>query len=508
VYWTVSREVFGFETYSIVYGLAPGNLSMQSNIIAGDMDSPNATYSIILENLQPLTAYYYSVRAENLAGVTFSEVDNFTTQALSTSIIMVMPENTVMSKRVPTTTDTRRLPQSTADVSSASTSTTRPIQTTEIAPSSTQTQRSTTTSIPTSMSAPTTTERVPASETGTVTTGVSTSATVQAQESQSISALPSQRPTSALKQPSPSITLSAFPSTGSQQPLPSQPVGASSMVLSNPSLSQSYTTASTPSASLQSSMSAPSTHSATVRVEQTSAVSPPAQSTAAIEISTLVQTPVATKLPAVIVENSVKVTLAEYDETNFITAVQLNFKLATAEAVNAYCANKECLTVKLAKREVLVVESKDVRFLEISGSEKGVSVLIYVLIAGNEVLDGDSLLASIQNGSDIYRKYNFKSVTAERSTVEQPENDGRGSRNLPAGAIAGIVIAALLITIAVLLTAIYIFFHIRKKGLYKVKGLVDGYDGPVTDRFFEFGSNEPDDEVKKTTAYEEAEGKL
>ena len=71
VYWTVSRVTFGFETYSVTYG-------MQSSTIAGGLDEPNVTYSTVLEDLQPLTTYYYSIRSENLAGVTFTDIENFT----------------------------------------------------------------------------------------------------------------------------------------------------------------------------------------------------------------------------------------------------------------------------------------------------------------------------------------------------------------------------------------------------------------------------------------------
>lgn len=83
VYWTVPRAVFGFEVYSIAYGIEMDNLDLQSELIAGDLDFPNATYTILLENLQPLTLYYFSVRAENLAGVTLSDVYNFTTSKIT-----------------------------------------------------------------------------------------------------------------------------------------------------------------------------------------------------------------------------------------------------------------------------------------------------------------------------------------------------------------------------------------------------------------------------------------
>ena len=51
-------------------------------------------------------------------------------------------------------------------------------------------------------------------------------------------------------------------------------------------------------------------------------------------------------------------------------------------------------------------------------------------------------------------------------------------------------------------------YRIRKKGLYQVNRLVGGYDSPITEKFFEFGINASDDEVKKNPFFEEAEGKL
>lgn len=82
--WTIPRVTFGFETYSIIYGLSPDNLIMLSDIVAGALDSSvqNVTYSIILENLQPLTTYYYKVLATNLAGETISDIESFTTRKI------------------------------------------------------------------------------------------------------------------------------------------------------------------------------------------------------------------------------------------------------------------------------------------------------------------------------------------------------------------------------------------------------------------------------------------
>ena len=84
MFWTVERANFGLEAYSAVYGLSPDNLNMESEIVLGvDPSSENVTYTVILDNLQPLTVYYYSVRAENLAGVTYSSVEIFATRKIS-----------------------------------------------------------------------------------------------------------------------------------------------------------------------------------------------------------------------------------------------------------------------------------------------------------------------------------------------------------------------------------------------------------------------------------------
>jgi hypothetical protein len=143
-------------------------------------------------------------------------------------------------------------------------------------------------------------------------------------------------------------------------------------------------------------------------------------------------------------------------------------------------------------------------------SSDGISVVIYVVTATGEVMDGNSLLASIQNGSDIYKNYGFSSVVVERVSGGEPQGGGGASSSggLSTGAIAGIVVAALLVTAAVVVTAAFLFYRIRKTGLYKVDGLAGGYDNPTAERFFEFGINTSDDEVKKNPLFEEAEGKL
>lgn len=124
------------------------------------------------------------------------------------------------------------------------------------------------------------------------------------------------------------------------------------------------------------------------------------------------------------------------------------------------------------------MESDDVRISQITYTTSGVTLLIYVLVDGDRVLDGDTLVSSIQvcvrvceitlieqcicaytltliqNGEDIYMMYNFNSVTAEKLVT--PADESSESGGLSTGAIVGIVIGALIVIIAVVITAGFI----------------------------------------------------
>ena len=130
------------------------------------------------------------------------------------------------------------------------------------------------------------------------------------------------------------------------------------------------------------------------------------------------------------------------------------------------------------RREIVQVESDDVRISQITYTTSGVTLLIYVLIDGDRVLDGDTLVSSIQvcvrvcettlieqcicaytltliqNGEDIYMMYNFNSVTAEKLVT--PADESSESGGLSTGAIVGIVIGALIVIISVVITAGFI----------------------------------------------------
>lgn len=128
--------------------------------------------------------------------------------------------------------------------------------------------------------------------------------------------------------------------------------------------------------------------------------------------------------------------------------------------------------------KTLIVDSNDVMIIDILDNSMGVSFLTYIILNGDEILDGNSLLAAIQvydgksveksfiqcsyiftflqNGSDIYKRYNFRSMIAEKFTsVETGNNQKKG---VSGGAIAGIVIFVLLLVAAVVVIAIIAAF--------------------------------------------------
>ena len=76
------------------------------------------------------------------------------------------------------------------------------------------------------------------------------------------------------------------------------------------------------------------------------------------------------------------------------TAVTL-LNLQSKDTSSYYC-QCEVRNIKCFRRQLHDVKSSDVQFLDIFDSSKGVTFLSYVLSASDEVLNGDSLLASIQ----------------------------------------------------------------------------------------------------------------
>ena len=54
-------------------------MESDSEIVSLDSSLQNATYSITIQNLQPLTTYYYVIAATNIVGEAVSDIDSFTT---------------------------------------------------------------------------------------------------------------------------------------------------------------------------------------------------------------------------------------------------------------------------------------------------------------------------------------------------------------------------------------------------------------------------------------------
>ena len=72
VKWHVPLYAYDPETYRIIYGMGPLDLSLTSN------DVYNITY-LKLVNLIPRTTYYFKVVAINSKGNTISSISSFTT---------------------------------------------------------------------------------------------------------------------------------------------------------------------------------------------------------------------------------------------------------------------------------------------------------------------------------------------------------------------------------------------------------------------------------------------
>lgn len=79
--WTVSRFSYGTETYTVQYGMDSDTLDMETDIVFSGLDtsSTDQLFSVTLQNLQPLTMYYYRVVATNIINSTSSDVEVFST---------------------------------------------------------------------------------------------------------------------------------------------------------------------------------------------------------------------------------------------------------------------------------------------------------------------------------------------------------------------------------------------------------------------------------------------
>ena len=79
--WIVPRFSYGTETYVVQYGMNSDNLDMETDIVFSGLDTSvtDQQFSVALENLQPLSMYYYRVVATNIINSTSSSVEVFST---------------------------------------------------------------------------------------------------------------------------------------------------------------------------------------------------------------------------------------------------------------------------------------------------------------------------------------------------------------------------------------------------------------------------------------------
>ena len=78
--WIISRVAIIRESYYIMYGLNSSNLNMYSDEQSSqDLSFTNQSYTVVLENLNGYSTYYYQVVSENDFSSSTTEVYSFTT---------------------------------------------------------------------------------------------------------------------------------------------------------------------------------------------------------------------------------------------------------------------------------------------------------------------------------------------------------------------------------------------------------------------------------------------
>lgn len=81
IVWTVPSIIYTTEQYTVVYGLNPAFLDLMSSPVysSPDLTLLNQTYSLTLNDLQPVSTYYYRIRSENTEDASTTETLQFTT---------------------------------------------------------------------------------------------------------------------------------------------------------------------------------------------------------------------------------------------------------------------------------------------------------------------------------------------------------------------------------------------------------------------------------------------
>ena len=82
--WVVQRYTYGTETYVVQYGLSLEALDMETDIVFSGLDT-SVTYQqfmVKLQDLEPLTGYFYRVVATNILNSASSDVAMFSTSKM------------------------------------------------------------------------------------------------------------------------------------------------------------------------------------------------------------------------------------------------------------------------------------------------------------------------------------------------------------------------------------------------------------------------------------------
>lgn len=81
IIWTVPSIIYTTEQYTVVYGLNPAFLDLMSSPVysSPDLTLLNQTYLLTLNDLQPVSTYYYRIRSENTEDSSTTETLQFTT---------------------------------------------------------------------------------------------------------------------------------------------------------------------------------------------------------------------------------------------------------------------------------------------------------------------------------------------------------------------------------------------------------------------------------------------
>ena len=81
--WRVASIAFSPELYTLMYSTTPDDVNTimtEPQFSGTDTTLTDRVYTVTLENLSPATTYYYRIKAENMVGVTLTDISSFNTR--------------------------------------------------------------------------------------------------------------------------------------------------------------------------------------------------------------------------------------------------------------------------------------------------------------------------------------------------------------------------------------------------------------------------------------------